>query len=310
MGLYSAYEIVIESEIPLPELSRSQSAPDLVVRRSHVARTPPQSGEGRKSWAENGTVWLFCCRRGALRISAGREILVDPAPGADDRIVRNWVLGQGLGIAMFQRGFLVLHSSVVRSGDHAVAFLGASGAGKSTMALAFCREGDCLVADDHAVVAEDRAPVAVLSGFPQLKLREDALRHFEAREGPVRRLRVAEEKLGWTVRERFAPSSVPLHALYVLAEEDDLCITALNLADATSELMRHSFLASLLVKPESAARHRRRCMALALQVPVFRLARPRVLDGLPVLLHCVRAHAESVLCEQESNSDSRAPVPA
>lgn len=309
MGLYSAYEIVIESDIPLPELSPGRSGPDLVVRRSHVARVAPQSGDGRRSWAENGTVWLFCGRRGALRISGGREILVDPAPGADDRIVRNWVLGQGLGVAMFQRGLLVLHSSVVRSGSHAVAFAGASGAGKSTMALALCRDGDCLVADDHAVVAEDRAPVAVLSGFPQLKLREDALRHFELREGPVPRLHVAEEKLGWTVRKQFAPSSVPLQSIYVLAEDSDVCISRLNLADATSELVRNSFLCSLLVKPESAVRHRRRCMALALRVPVFRLARPRVLDGLPVLLHRVRDHVESLICERESNSDSRTPVP-
>jgi hypothetical protein len=292
--VYLAYGIAIQSDLPLPELPPAGAVPaQLVVRRSRVSVPSGMAADERRAWSENGTAWLFCRRRGALRVSNGKEILVEAAPGADDRIVRNWIVGQGLGIAMVQRGLLVLHASVVESGGNGVAFVGGSGAGKSTIAMAFCRSGDRLVADDQAVIAVDDGAVTVLAGFPQLKLHRDALRDLEDAEGAVATTPVSEEKLGWTVRQRFASRAVPLRRIYVLAEDRQWNITPLPVQEAANALVEYSFLSSLLIKPASMGRHRLRCVELAERVPVRRLTRPRTLSELPELTRRVREQNES-----------------
>jgi hypothetical protein len=248
-----------------------------------------QQGE-RRACALNGTVWLFCRRRGALRIHKGREIVVEPAPGADERIVRNWVMGQGLGVTMFQRGFLVLHASVVRSGGQGIAFAGPSGAGKSTLAMAFSQSGDAVLADDHAVVTNDDIPM-VLPAFPQVKLREDTVRNLEESEGPSGCTPVSEEKVGWNIRSHFVSEAVPLNRIYVLAEGEKFRSTPLSPAAAAAALAEQSFLSTLLVKPEAAADHRERCAKLAERVCVERLERPRFLEDLPGTVRQLREPA-------------------
>jgi len=178
MASYSAYGLTIQSDLVLPQLDESSSAPDLTVRRGRIEAPSPFPGIGRRVCSENGTVWLYCGKRGALRIREGREIVVDPAPGADLRIIHNWVIGQGLGVAMAQRGYFVLHAGVVKVGNAGVAFMGPSGSGKSTMVMALCHAGRAVLADDHAVIDDREVPV-VLSGFPQVKLREDSLQTFQ-----------------------------------------------------------------------------------------------------------------------------------
>jgi hypothetical protein len=287
MATYSAYGLTIDSELCFPELPAGTSLPDFIIRRATVELPPGMSNGDRRAWADDSTAYLFCRNRGAMRIQAGREIVIEITPGADERIVRNWVLGRGFGVAMFQRGFLVLHASVVRCGDSGVAFVGASGAGKSTLAMAFCREGDHVLEDDHAIIAEGMTPV-VLPGSPQLRLRGDSMRSLESSNGPVACAWVSEEKLGWDVRRHFAPSPVPLRQIYVITDSDRYHITPLTAREAGTELAQHSFLSHLLVRAEHTMAHHERCKALASRTTVHRLERPRALSDLDRLVQTLR----------------------
>jgi hypothetical protein len=299
MASYRAYGLTIQSDLLLPQLDESTSAPDLTVRCGLVDLPSAFPSVGRRVWSENGTVWLFCGKRGALRIRDGREIVVDPAPGVDVRIIHNWVIGQGLGVAMSQRGLFVLHAGVVKVGDAGVAFMGPSGSGKSTMVMALCHAGCAVLADDHAVIDDLEKPM-VLSGFPQVKLREDSLRTFQRDGSTDGCAKVSEEKLGWHVRENFAPSSVPLRSIYLLAEGSVVRITKLEGEEAAAELARNSFLASLLIKPECAATHHQRSIRLAGRIPVRRLERPRSYTDLPDLVRVLEAEAGEMECREQA----------
>jgi len=48
--------------------------------------------------------------------------VVEPEPGAEEAILRLYLLGPVLGILLHQRGFLVLHASVVSMAGAAVVF--------------------------------------------------------------------------------------------------------------------------------------------------------------------------------------------
>ncbi len=282
LASYSAYGLAIESELVLPQLDEASARPDLTIRRGRVEVPSSLPLAGRRVWSENGTVWLFCGRRGALRIHEGKEILVDPAPGADARIVQNWVIGQGLGVAMAQRGLFVLHAGVVQVGHSGVAFMGPSGSGKSTMVMALCSAGCAVLADDHGVI-DDRNEPMVFPGFPQVKLREDSPDAFPRRGGTAGCV-VSEEKLGWKIHGNFAPCSVPLRCVYVLAEAPEVSVAELSEDEAAAELARNAFLSSLSIKPVCEAAHLQRCARLAARVSVRRLERPKLHTDLPNLV--------------------------
>ena len=88
----------------------------------------------------------------ALLVEDGRTATVEWDGQADEAspawIVDSWAVT----LAMLQRGHLCLHATLVRLDDRVVALAGASGAGKSTTAMALRARGHQLLTDDVAIV--------------------------------------------------------------------------------------------------------------------------------------------------------------
>jgi hypothetical protein len=98
---------------------------------------------------------------GTILVRKGREIIVDPIPGLEDKVLRLFVLGPALAVLLHQRGRLVLHASAAAIAGEVVAFMGRSGWGKSTAAAALYTRGHSIVADDVTAVQ-----VNTDTGFP------------------------------------------------------------------------------------------------------------------------------------------------
>ena len=245
--LYHACGLTIASEIAIPGLAPGYGEPQCVVRLGPVA-----------PGLERGAI-LCDPAFGTIEVSRGCEILADPTPGADPEVLSDWILGPALALLLHQRGLLVLHAAVVSRHGAALAIAGDSGAGKSTLALALCRAGCELVADDQAVL-QDSAPAPLcLPTFPRLKAPADAGR-------------AAHLALG---ARFFRAEPVPLRCFYMLADGDVIGSAPLGPAEAMFALARNSFLGAVLRNSDTEERHFRQCAALAEAVPVVRLTRPR-----------------------------------
>lgn len=117
-----------------------------------------------------------------------REVVAHVDPGIDPGVVPVLVSGTLLAVRLMLDGHLVLHASAVDVGGRAVAFVGASGMGKSTMATLLCAAGLGLVSDDVLRVARpsDGAPPHVWPGASETRLRTSALElesHFQEATG-------------------------------------------------------------------------------------------------------------------------------
>jgi hypothetical protein len=100
--------------------------------------------------------------------------VVRPVSGADPDIVSVLVGGTLLAFVLAMRGETVLHASAVDVGGAAIAFVGASGMGKSTMATLLCAAGARLVTDDILRLdTTGSAPTCAL-GATELRLRKRA----------------------------------------------------------------------------------------------------------------------------------------
>lgn len=246
-----------------------------VVERPPAAAVPPGEGCWRASESRASYSWSDV---GAFEVAGGKEVVVDPAAGADADDLRLAVLGPILATILHQRGLLVLHASAVAGPSGAVAVAAHSGSGKSTTAGALISRGYRLLSDD--VLAIDLAgPVpTVLPGGSGVKLwpaSAEALGH-EPEALPTIGARYV--KRVWDVERGGGP--VPLRALYVLeaAEaEPDEAVNPLPPRRALGEVMSRSYCSELL-RLHGAGRNLTQAADLVSRVPVARLVRGPTFD--------------------------------
>lgn len=185
---YWLYGLCIRSDVALTAPSAPDSAaPDLTVllgERLPGNATPPDGEVWAKADFGNGfgvqltktdLGWsLFYPQTGEFRLTEDlRSATAHPLPGRDGILslllagsVPSWVLNL--------RGEPVLHASAVAVGDDALAFIGASGMGKTTLAALLCSVGARMVTDDVLRLTPRNDQFLCHHGTGELRLREGA----------------------------------------------------------------------------------------------------------------------------------------
>lgn len=173
--------------------------------------------------ADNGDCRLEVSAAGRYLVRQGREVIVQPAPGATPAEIHVFLLGTVFGLLCHQRGLFPLHASCVRIGDGAVAFCGPSGAGKSTLAASLVQRGHELVSDDVTAIdiGASRGPL-VLPAMPRMRLWRDSLEALAVSHEALTRDRIELEKYALPVRNigGFLAEPLPLRATFLLRSEN------------------------------------------------------------------------------------------
>lgn len=288
--LHRAYGLTISSFIPL-DLEPDTGPPAIVARRASLENIGPPRFWDRRSTFAGGTfdrVKLRLPGVFAAEVRDGRELLMDPEPGQNPELLGDYVLQPLLAYAMMQRGHLLFHASAVETAGRAIAFLGAPGQGKSTTAAALSQRGHSVLCDDVLALAGDGRAVP---GVRRLKLRPAAA--AAVGHDPDRLEQCGNEPM----KRRLPPhvpspeAPVPLHRLYVLAEEGhELRIEVLGAAEALTELIGHSH-GMFAIREFGQAEHLDRVARLYRPGLVRRLVRPRDLDLLAALVGLIEDDA-------------------
>lgn len=226
---------------------------------------------------------------------AGADVTCLPVPGTPEEILADLHFNQVLPLLMTHDGALVLHASAVRIGDTAVAFLGKSGRGKSTLAAAFAKAGYPFLTDDGLVLEREGSRYRVAPRRPLLRLREDS---EEALTGAVLAVRADHDLAkGRVMAGDILPhhdEPLPLAAIMVLVEPGEVAaatIQPMPAAAALSALIDHSFMLDVDDRARVRA-HFGRLADLATDCPCFALDYPRDYAELPQVIAAIRAFAE------------------
>jgi hypothetical protein len=280
---YTAYNLIIRSALPLPELLPSQpgAAIDVEVGFAPVDSPRPNAvSVGTHYHVTADEIRFFQEEVGTFLVQKGERIVVDPVPGVEERILRLFILGPALGAILHQRGRLVLYASTVEIEGEAIAFLGEPGAGKSTTAAALLAYGWSMVTDDITPLEFSSGRAMVAPGFPRLELSPDSALALGHKPGHLPQLHPRFDKRALRVKGNFSGSSLPLRCIYLLDEGKVCSIEPVGTQEALVGLLRHSYSVRLLRATGTNAEHLRQCAALIDGIPICRLRRPRSLEGL------------------------------
>ena len=250
---YAAFGLTFASDLRCPELLPGQGEPDVTITLGSVPSTLPDAVQsGVRYQAAPGRLLLRVDDVARYLVRDGAEVVIDPHPEADEDDVRVFLMASALGALLHQRGLLTLHASAVKVGEGCVAFLGRSGIGKSTLAMAFRQRGYPVLTDDLSVVTFDDAQRALVTpGYPQAKLWRDTLARFAMDPDALRPIRRRLEKRAVPLNGHFHRHPLPCRHVYVLtsANRDELTLKPL-----TGPAV---FLALKVSRPRTSGRWRR-----------------------------------------------------
>lgn len=147
-----------------------------------------------------------------------RRATMHPFPGGDPGIMTVLAGGTVLAFVLAIRGEAVLHASAVQVGDAALAFVGASGMGKSTSATLMCADGARLITDDLLRLDLTQDPPTCWLGATELRLRKSAselVEQFTAAPGR----RVTGDARDALAAEPATDEGLPLRAVVIPAPD-------------------------------------------------------------------------------------------
>ena len=267
---YRVFGLPLSSALPLPELppvaDGSGSGRDVSIRVSIVPPALPDVGTQEPCFrTSNGEVILAIHNVARYRVSGGNDIIVDPHPQGSARDVRLYLLGSAFGVLCHQRGLLPLHANAIVADGRAIAFAGAAGAGKSTLAAQFLARGHDVLGDDVCAVGFDAAgqPWA-WPGLPQLKLWRDAAAWFGHDCDALERVVDGQDKYHVPLTRDAACGPFPLARVCVLDGDpaSQRGIARLTGADALDALLRHTYRIEYVKPMGLTQRHFAQCLAL------------------------------------------------
>jgi hypothetical protein len=297
MFTYSAYNLRIHSEIFFPELipfqeqsNPTEQLPEVIIQQREINRSEIENVDSGNRFF--GRLEINELVFGKFLVEFGRKIVIEPAPGIADDIIRPGILGPIFSLMLRQRGLLAIHASCVEINGEAVGFIGNSGWGKSTLANAFYNQGYPLLTDDVMAIqineGSENHPIT-FPGYPSVKLLPDAAASLGYDFDQLAVINSALLKRNNFLAERFPQNPLPVKRIYALEKiaAPHHEVQELSSQDALVELVRHSRVTNLLTTPEFVGAHLHQCTQLLKKVPVYRLRRQKGLAAIPDLIKLI-----------------------
>ncbi len=257
----------------------------------------------------DGSVWCAFHRAGRdyrLRfpqladflVSAdGRCVEAIPTDATNAETVDHLFHNQVLPLALSRRGVLIFHASAVAIDGVALAFLGESGRGKSTLACSLANQGAGLLTDDGLVIEPSGDGLLALPSQPSTRLWRDSCEALGLDHLPP------APAVSYTDKARlFAGTDLPhcdrpqpLAAALFLGTGDVDRVTLQPMLPAATSMawLTHSFVLDPQDKPHLAAQFQT-IVRLARMGLSYRLDYPRQYHRLPEVHQAIRDHLAAI----------------
>jgi len=227
-------------------------------------------------------------------LADGCAVRAWPVPGISEDTMQHLYLNQVLPLALSKQGRIVFHASAVDTGNGAIAFLGESGRGKSTLAASFAAGGQRFLTDDALLLDPTEGGYLVLPSHPSIRLWNDSQEALLAADAelapPVQYTPKARILSGDSLP--FCDSERRLRRVYFLGDgsAEGLTIQRMRPSEAMIGLVRNSFLLDIEAQEMLSAHFD--VLAEMVELPIyFHLDYPRAFAALPDIRQGILEHA-------------------
>ena len=262
---YRIFDTTLSSDFPLPELPRAcgeDHALSVKLDAGDPDQFAAQGFEKAFEWEDyNGRVNSWCERRddeylyifprhATYHITSERVISCLLHKGSTLQVLRHLLLNQIIPRYLASAGRLVVHASaVVLENGRAVAFLGNSGFGKSTLVSSFHRHGAQLINDDCILLECGDNGVTAIGGLVGIRLFPDSVNAvFDEAAGFTNYTPYTDKQQMFLQSEAGdkPPEPCVLDAMFLLndpkeAAFDAVCIAPASGSEAMMAMLRSAF---------------------------------------------------------------------
>ncbi|MGC1676576.1 MAG: hypothetical protein WA740_03495 [Candidatus Binataceae bacterium] len=306
---YTSYGVSLRSDIPLA-LKQNNHVGDVAIEiRTESASFFMRAIRGA-SFVENLQDWYRYARLedrssyarweglGEFLVSSdGRRVHCRKFRGAHSESFQVYLLQRALSFALVKQGLEPLHATAVVVNGQAIAFLGDSGFGKSTLAACFIAGGHELVTDDLLVLQRSAAGLRAYPGPPRIKLFPAMACRFLGDRAAGVPMNPQTKKLVLPLSSaQLCSEPIPLRAIYVLQapresrRKQGIRLIVLDPRQAFLELLRNTY-NHLHLAPDRLQRHFAQVSSIANTVRFVKLCHSRVAGNLPAVRDAILADA-------------------
>lgn len=191
---------------------------------------------------------------------------------------------------MYQRGIFCIHGSTVCRDGEAIGFVGACGAGKSTMVAQLTNSGWQFLSDDLLFLNPDSENgVQTWPGFSVLKLAHDSAKVTGKHLSSIGPLYPDAVKDGFFPSdELWERNPQSLRTLFVLEEGDEISIQEMPRAEGLFELFENTYGAQVF-EGKPPAEYFQQCAEIANRIQLYRFTRPKDYSRLDEVRECLVA---------------------
>ena len=285
LNAYWAYGLRIHSELDCPELlphGEKTGDADVTI---HLLPSEPETPEPLENGyyeVHPGIFRLAVPGVARYRIEEGSRIFIQPLPDVPVENIRLFLLGSAMGALLYQRGLFPLHGSAVETRWGAMIFVGAQGAGKSTLAAQFHRRGYRLLSDDVCAVRPEPDRLQILPALAKFRLCADAFERMGTPEGA----RFDVDKYLVPMGEGYCPHPVPLRAIHILTyhEKESFDFQVIRGFDRVRNLLKNLYRPQYLKGQRTQSDLMRMAGLIAQQTTLATVARQRSPESVDALV--------------------------
>jgi hypothetical protein len=309
------------SNTPIPELTLvGELEPAFTFQLFAATKDFAESYHWLNHWySPDGTIWLAFAKVDAgylLRFpeiadfivsTDARSICCYPRAEIPLETIRHLLLNQVIPLVLSHLGRIVLHAAACAMPQAAIAFMGSTGAGKSTLAASFGLKGFPILTDDCLLIEEQEGVVVSVPSYPGLRLWSESISALFEEEPVLQPVAHYTEKKRLLVEQDQFNGPTLLSAIYVLTEPEDseeftgVTITPLAESEAIFEAIKHTFQLDISDRAK-LRRDFKQYEWLAKSVPFFKLAFPREHACLSSVNRAILDHLNVIQKLQQSKA--------
>lgn len=294
MYYYKAFGLTFSSEVFLPEciqiaqpstidfsiVHKVIDTPELQLTTIHRRGVYAQSGRGKEITKE-----LYLHWEGIATYKAIEGTTLEVQAFTDDASVLSlFTVSEALGLLLFQRGYYLLHASAVMIGAKAWVFMGSPGAGKSTTAAAFLKQGCPLLSDDlTAIVFDEQNIPYVVPAYPQLKIWHNTVKGLGWEANGLPRVSEGVNKFAVSPADNFPDKLVPLSHFVFLSpttESTGFREEKMSAIEIPTETLKHFPLEDAWLEPDILTQLFHQSIWCAQHATMWKVQRPTSFQAL------------------------------